>query len=194
MTLVPTDYQDLIGASHLYGFVIQFIDAHMGSVANPLQFHEHLAQLQSTVELHASHSFYKLVLSKKSTRFDFMTQVLGFLSGMSLIARVAYSAWLQVDAKTRGYTSWLWTNSVIRCFSAILCFFVTEEPKEDDSLEEDEEKAPPNFGDDDTVLARRHQAKTAVKPMIQQSTKGEYHEVPQSAREQNSASSGALRT
>ena len=30
---LPAACEDLLGAAHLYGFVLQFIDAHMGSVA-----------------------------------------------------------------------------------------------------------------------------------------------------------------
>lgn len=182
MTLIPTDFQDLLGASHLYGFVLQFIDAHMGSVANPSQFHEHLAQLQSTVELHASHSFYKLVLSKRSTAFYFLTQVLGFLSGMSLVARVTYAAWLRADPKTRGFTSWLWTNPITKCVSAILCFCVTEEEEEEDAYQRNlieldtsdlEMEAPKNPGRKTTLNGGNGSRTT------QHRTKGDYQEIPQ---------------
>lgn len=172
INMVPTDFQDLLGASHLYGFVLQFIDAHIGSVTNPTQFHENLDQLSSIVELHASHSFYKLVLSKKSTAFDIMTQVLGFLSGMSLIARVTYAAWLTVDVRKRARSACLWTNPVVKCFSAILCWCVpVEEPEESERLS--------------VILdldAENGESSNHRKNPVQHLTnsKGDYHEVPQS--------------
>jgi len=127
MTLVPTDYQDLLASTHIFGFVLQFIDAHRGSVADQRQFHENLAQLQSAVELHASRSFLKLVLSKKRTAFDFLTQMLGFLSGMSLIARVTLAVWHSMDSRLKDRSACFWTNPCVRCFSSMLCCCISEE-------------------------------------------------------------------
>lgn len=174
MTMVPTDFQDLLRSSHIYGFVLQFIDAHMGSVANPLQFHELPAQLRSTVELHTSHSFYKLVLTSKTTVFDCLIQVLAFLSGMSLIARVTYAAWLMVDLRTRSYSAVLWTNPFVRCFSGLFCFCIKEE---------EDEHRPPHLIDlgssDDapgSAIRTRKGSTPAGSPLA---SRGEYREIPQ---------------
>jgi len=196
MTVVPTNFEDLLRSSHLTGFVMQFIDAHMGSVANPYQFHEHLAQLQSIVELHTSHSFYKLVLSKKTTHFDFLTQVLGFLSGMSLIARVIYAVWLQTNPKSRASSEVLWTNPMVKCFSALFCFCVPEETEEEMattsssllSVEENNvERA--THPTESTFTGLRGTANSAGKdPLRRAAHQGEYCELPQSELPQSARS------
>jgi len=131
MTVEPTDYHDYIGHFHLYGFVTQFIDATIGSTASATTFHQQAAELNTLLEFQRSHSLYKLVLSRKSTAFDFLAQMLGFLSGMSLIARVLVALWNNLSESVRSSWSCISQNCCIKGISGILCFCVPEELDED---------------------------------------------------------------
>lgn len=130
VTLVPTDYRDMLQGLHLYGFVAQFIDARLGSTTSPWEFHRQSCELRSEVELHASHSFYKLVLSQKHTTFDFLTQMLGFLSGMSLISRVCVASWHYLPNSCRKSSRFIYDNPIVWIFSTLLCFWVEKEHAE----------------------------------------------------------------
>eukprot|EP00747_Dinoflagellata_sp_TGD_P087566 gnl/TRDRNA2_/TRDRNA2_163676_c1_seq1.p1 gnl/TRDRNA2_/TRDRNA2_163676_c1~~gnl/TRDRNA2_/TRDRNA2_163676_c1_seq1.p1 ORF type:complete len:622 (-),score=88.49 gnl/TRDRNA2_/TRDRNA2_163676_c1_seq1:10-1620(-) len=134
VTLVPTDYQDNVRGLHLYGFVTQFIDARLGSMTSPWAFHQQPAELHSEVVLHVSHSFYKLVLSENKTLFDFLAQMLGFLSGFSLIARVCLALMLLVDEKLRSRSVILWRNPLVQALSSVFFFWVPEEADADSDL------------------------------------------------------------
>lgn len=138
LAMVPTDYKDTLTGTHLYGFVAQFIDARPGSTASAWSFHEAPATLASQVELHISHSVYKLVLSKKKSMLDFMAQVLAFLSGMSLIARVSLAAWRHLDEGSRTCVGCIWFNPVTRALSGVFCPCL---PIEDFGQSEDEDEA-----------------------------------------------------
>jgi len=145
MTLVPTDFQDLLGSSHLYGFVTQFVDAHIGSTTSPQEFHQESAELRSDLELRASRSFYKLMLTRSYTAFDFLAKMLGLLSGMSLIARVTVAIWHSFESKP-DLGSCILTNPVTKLLATVLCFCVVVE-------DVDETDTPTNGGSRETRQA-----------------------------------------
>eukprot|EP00397_Hematodinium_sp_SG-2012_P001416 GEMP01001418.1.p1 GENE.GEMP01001418.1~~GEMP01001418.1.p1 ORF type:complete len:1434 (+),score=419.11 GEMP01001418.1:16-4317(+) len=133
MTLVPTDYRDLINAKRMFGFVVQYVDSRAGSSTDSDQFHEFAGELNSELQFTVSHSLFKLVLAKHQTGFDFLAQMLGFLSGMSLIARILTAVWNDLSEKTKDRIGTLWgpENPIVFLLSSTFCFWIRT-PGEDD--------------------------------------------------------------
>ncbi|CAD7922221.1 unnamed protein product [Amoebophrya sp. A25] len=124
IALVPTDYRDLIQNLQLFGFVAQFVgQTERGSfVSSGSAFYEKPPVVRSEMVLDVSHTGYKLVLSRKRTFFDVCSMLLGFLSGMSLIARVVTAIWTQhhrlwgVNAICGARNPFLYYLAVVCCF------------------------------------------------------------------------------
>ena len=86
VTLVPTDYRDLISAIHLFGFVAQFVgQTRDGSIVDGDSFFQHPPRIRASLECDVSHTFYKLILDRKKTLFDLLAEILAFLSGLSML-------------------------------------------------------------------------------------------------------------
>jgi len=188
LAMVPTDYKDLITSTHLFGFVMEFIDARFGSKAGAFTFHQQPAELKAEVELAVSHSFYKLILSKKVTVFDFSAQILGFLSGMSLIARVSVASWHTLTEHRRRGVDWIWKNRLSQLLAAILCFFVPVERNEDDDEDDLSPKAVagPNAGP--SWFGHRGYSQVATSPSTELSS----DQGPDQAATRTSGGAGVL--
>jgi hypothetical protein len=88
LSLIPTTFQDTVLQSQKTGYVLQFIDSEVGSIADSARFHEVDAEVSFMLELRTARTTYRLVSAPQKSVFDMAAQMLGILSGMSLIARI----------------------------------------------------------------------------------------------------------
>ena len=93
-------------------------------------------ELHTTLKLDISHTFYKLILSPQKTTFDFLAQMLGFLSGMSLLCRILLAAWHHQSSKNRDRFSFHVIcgrrNPVLKCMADIFCLLLVDNRKLED--------------------------------------------------------------
>jgi hypothetical protein len=88
LSLIPTTFQDTVLQTQRTGYVLQFIDSKVGSTADVARFHEVDGEVNFLLELRMSRTTYRLVSAPQKSVFDMAAQMLGILSGMSLIARI----------------------------------------------------------------------------------------------------------
>jgi hypothetical protein len=88
VSLIPTTFQDTVLNTVRSGYVLRFVDSEVGSTADSARFHEMDPEVSFLLELRTARTTYRLVSAPAKSFFDMAAQLLGILSGMSLIARV----------------------------------------------------------------------------------------------------------
>ncbi|CAD7951066.1 unnamed protein product [Amoebophrya sp. A120] len=142
IALVPTDYRDLIQNKQFFGFVAQFVaQTESGSfvaieqraaTGNSDFYSEQPPEIHSEMLLDVSHTAYKLILSPKRTVFDVLGLLLGFLSGMSLIARVVTAIWTQHTKLCGFHVICGNRNPILYYLAMIFCFCLGRDLDYDD--------------------------------------------------------------
>ncbi|CEM33095.1 unnamed protein product [Vitrella brassicaformis CCMP3155] len=140
LTLVPTDYENQRLGVHENGFLLQYIASREGSATDGVHFHssgDGPSTVQFRIELTVSPFLYRLLLTQTKTFFDYLAQVLGLLSGMSLLVRVLVSFWLSIPRERRKTMTKYWgeSNSLMLWLVRRLCACVDDVDRTDPSAE-----------------------------------------------------------